>query len=150
MMKHTANKNTWILTNKIHSLLNKNMLHNKLKHLIISVVITLLATFGMWLLFFPVSVYMAENNFEKYMTEYSMDESDIEYYDVRKSFALSPVEIIVIYKSEPEYVYSYSYPICYFISNKPEYVSVKSDDVWYSAKEIYENLKHPAISLNYP
>ena len=113
-------------------------------------VIAILIILSLWILCYPLSAYMAENNFESYMIEYSIDESDIESYNVCKSFALSPVDIVVIYKSEPEYVYSYSYPICYFISNKPEYVSIKSNGVWYSAREIYENLKHPAISLRYP
>ncbi|MBR5521399.1 MAG: DUF3139 domain-containing protein [Oscillospiraceae bacterium] len=109
-----------------------------------------LIVFSIWILCYPLSIHMAESNFEDYMIEYNIDESDIESYDVYKSFASSPIDIVVVYKSEPEYVYSYSYPICYFISNKPEYVSIKSNGVWYSSTEIYESLEHPAISLRYP
>ena len=128
----------------------KHTEQNQHKYIVTIPVTTILFIFIMWVLFYPVSTYMAENNFESYMNEYNIDKSDIESYDIRKGFALSPVDIVVVYKSEPEYVYSYSYPICYFISNKPEYVSIKSNGVWYSAKEIYENLNHPAISLRYP
>ena len=123
---------------------------NKSEHIIIIPIIVVIIIFSVWILCYPLSTYMAENNFENYMIEYNIDKSDIESYNVRKNFAFSPVDIVVVYKSEPEYVYSYSYPICYFISNKPEYVSIKSNGVWYSSTEIYESLEHPAISLRYP
>ena len=59
------------------------------------------------ILCYPVSEYCAEKSFKAYMTEYNIDETDIQEYKILKASFLSDVDIVVKYKSDPPYEYHY-------------------------------------------
>lgn len=127
------------------------MEQNKVDSIIAIPVIISIMVLTIWALCFPISEYCAEKRFESYMEEYNIPVSDIESYCVKKGYTFAPVEIEVVYKSDSDFLYRYQYPICSFIDNRPEHVSIYTDIIrpegcWHSYEELYEQLKYPPVT----
>ncbi len=131
---------------------NNNVKKKTVSFYIVIPVIAAVTVLLLWMLCYPVSIHCAENRFESYMTEYNIDKSDIVSYKVHKGYTFANVEIEVEYGSDPDFIYSYSYPVCSFFNNKPEYVSIytekisPSGGVWYSSTQLYDLLKYPPVT----
>ena len=131
---------------------NNNVKNKTVSLYIVIPVIVAVTILLLWMLFYPVSIRCAENRFESYMAQYNIDKSDIVSYKVYKGYALANVEIEVEYSSDPDFIYSYSYPVCSFFNNKPEHVFIYTEKisplggVWYSSTQLYDLLKYPPVT----
>ena len=97
------------------------------------------------ILCYPVSEYCAEKSFKAYMTEYNIDETDIQEYKILKASFLSDVDIVVKYKSDPAYEYHYYYPLCNIGNNLPMFVIIYSGNVSIGS-ENHSLVKYPPVS----
>lgn len=104
-----------------------------------------------WALCFPISDYCAE---KKIWELYGRIQYTCIWHrklSCKKGYTFAPVVIEVVYKSDSDFLYRYKYPICSFIDDRPEHVSIYTDIIrpegcWHSYEELYEQLKYPPVT----
>lgn len=76
--------------------------------------------------YFVIQRYLAIENFNKYIEKQGLTEDEIVYKDIYLNYKMGSYNIVVKYKHDPSFVYTYEYIKTYELTNHI-YLQVKKD-----------------------